>query len=79
MPPKPKAKRTKTDETKLLKEYKIDKMTHIRRAALIHDVQTHGPEPVIRKLTNVRDINEWNPRAHDIYTKDLVFLQKIYK
>jgi hypothetical protein len=62
-----------------LQEYDIVLRTHERRAALQKDAQTWGTLKILKHLNQIREAQQWNPRVHDIMTKDLEFLEKAYQ
>lgn len=66
-------------ERGMLEGYKIDLRTHERRAALMDDSKKHGTLKILRQLNLIRNYSQWNPRAHEIMTKDLEFLEKEYQ
>lgn len=61
-----------------LKTYNITLRTHERRTALQRDSETWGLLRILKQLNRVREDQQWNPRVHEIMTKDLEFLQKLY-
>lgn len=62
-----------------LKKYDIALRTHERRSALLESAKQFGTLKILKQLNMMRDYNQWNPRAHEIMTKDLEFLEKNYQ
>jgi hypothetical protein len=63
----------------VLKNYILTLRTHERRAALIENAKLYGTLKILKQLSIMRDYNQWNPRAHEIMTKDLEYLQKTFQ
>lgn len=71
-----------TDEnskSSVLNKYDIILRTHERRNVLLEDAKHFGTLKILKQLNLMRDYNQWNPRAHEIMTKDLEFLEKNYQ
>ncbi len=62
-----------------LKTYDITQRTHERRAALQKDTESWGMLKILKQLNQAREAQQWNPRVHDIMTRDLEFLEKAYQ
>ena len=62
-----------------LQAYRIEMRTHERRAALQHDAQAWGMIKILKQLSALRDASVWEPRAREIMTRDLEYLEKLYK
>jgi hypothetical protein len=62
-----------------LKTYDITQRTHERRAVLQKDTETWGTLKILKQLNQAREAQQWNPRVHDIITKDLEYLEKAYQ
>jgi hypothetical protein len=80
--PRKPTKKVKHEEVKTrvpLKEYDISQRTHERRAALQKDTETWGMLKILKQLNNVREAQQWNPRVHEIITRDLEYLEKVYQ
>lgn len=71
--------RANTDKTRPLYEYDIAMRTHERRAALTTSAKFWGTLKTLKQLNSIREAQQWNPRAHEIMTRDLEFLQKTYQ
>ena len=67
------------EHKELLASYDISMRTHERRAALTNDAQFWGVLRTLKQLNTVREAQQWNPRVHEILTKDLEYLQKTYQ
>lgn len=77
--PKEPEKNDKIDKsTEPLQKYDISQRTHERRAALQADARQWGTLKIMKQLNHVREGQQWNPRAHEILTKDLEYLEKEY-
>lgn len=66
-------------KTVVLSDYKIELRTHERRRALLDKSAKIGVIKVMKYLNSIRENSEWNPRAHEIMTKDLEFLEKEFQ
>lgn len=63
----------------LLKKYNIALRTHERRSVLLEDAKHFGTLKILKQLNLMRDYNQWNPRIHELITKDLEYLEKHYQ
>lgn len=81
MPTKKKKKSVKkaTPKKAILTEYDIASRTHERRAALQKDAGDWGTLKILKHLNQIREAQLWNPRAHEIMTRDLEYLEKAYQ
>lgn len=62
-----------------LRAYDITQRTHERRAVLSTDAAMWGTLKILKQLNSAREEQQWNPRVHEIMTKDLEFLEKTYQ
>jgi len=62
-----------------LRAYDITQRTHERRAALQKDTESWGMLKILKQLNQAREAQQWNPRVHDLMTKDLEYLEKAYQ
>ena len=74
---KPDKKPEKSPEP--LQTYNINLRTHERRAALQVDAHNWGTLKIMKQLNQVREAQQWNPRVHDLMTKDLEYLEKEFQ
>ena len=71
--------KVKPEQPVSLDKYILTLRTHERRAVLVENTKKYGTLKILKQLSMMRDYNKWNPRAHEIMTKDLEFLQKTFQ